>query len=326
MKNVAILAYEGCWAMSVHLVRDFFRIATLLEARQHQEKSFEAAVLTIDGKAIRSASGALITPEGKLKLKHYDIIVVPPFEGRLLGNMPRETEHVSKWLQPYWTSGATIITLSTAAYFWAKQRSTQNPIATNIATCATHWAFIKPLSRLFPNMSFSYSQAYRQFKNIYSTSTFEAGIDVLLSLVAKVKGDVFAQQCAANLLVDEPKKMAPLLQQYREHDDERIADIQQWININSNMTLPLSEISSRFTMSERNLKRRFSAATGISVTQYIQAVRVDKAKKLLITTERNVKEIASEVGYENDGFFSRLFKKITGSTPAKWRETCKVLK
>jgi YesN/AraC family two-component response regulator len=62
------------------------------------------------------------------------------------------------------------------------------------------------------------------------------------------------------------------------------------------------------------------------VTQYIQAVRVDKAKKLLITTERNVKEIASEVGYENDGFFSRLFKKITGSTPAKWRETCKVLK
>ncbi|GEA02232.1 hypothetical protein KUL17_11290 [Alteromonas sp. KUL17] len=62
-------------------------------------------------------------------------------------------------------------------------------------------------------------------------------------------------------------------------------------------------------MSESNLKRRFSAAAGISVTQYIQAVRIDKAKKRLIATERNVKEIASEVGYENDGFFQPPFQK-----------------
>ena len=326
MKKVAILAYEGCWAMSVHLVNDFFRIVTLLEARHDQEATFDIAVITINGNTIRSASGALITPDGKLNNEHYDIIVVPPFEGRLLSNMPSDTEHISRWLCPYWASNTTLITLSTAAYFWAKHRSIQKSQTSITEVCATHWAFVKPLSRQFPNMLFSYTHAYRKIRNIYSTSTFEAGIDVLLSVVAKEKGDIFAQQCAANLLVDEPKKMAPLLQKYREHNDERIADIQQWININSSMVLPLSEISSRFTMSERNLKRRFSAATGISVTQYIQAVRIDKAKKLLLATENNVKKIATEVGYENDGFFSRLFKKHTGSTPAKWREACKTLK
>lgn len=324
MKKVAILAYEGCWAMSVHLVNDFFRIVTLLEARQDQEKTFDSAVLTINGKTIRSASRALITPDGKLNNEHYDIIVVPPFEGRLLSNMPSNTELISRWLCPYWASNTIVITLSTAAYFWAKHRNTQKPLTTNTEVCATHWAFVKPLSRQFPNMLFSYAHAYRQIRNIYSTSTFEAGIDVLLSVVAKEKGDIFAQQCAANLLVDEPKKMAPMLQKYSGHGDERIADIQQWININSNMTLPLSEISSRFTMSERNLKRRFNSATGISVTQYIQAVRIDKAKKLLISTEKSVKEIAYEVGYENDGFFSRLFKKSTGNTPAKWRDACQI--
>ncbi|WP_242633729.1 GlxA family transcriptional regulator [Alteromonas sp. KUL17] len=295
--------------MSVHLVNDFFRIVTLLEARHDQEATFDFAVITINGNTIRSASGALITPDGKLNNEHYDIIVVPPFEGRLLSNMPRDTEHISRWLCPYWASNTTVITLSTAAYFWAKHRSIQKSLTSITEVCATHWAFVKPLSRQFPNMLFSYTHAYRKIRNIYSTSTFEAGIDVLLSVVAKVKGDVFAQQCAASLLVDKPIKMAPLLPQYRLHNDERIAVIQQWIDDHSSPPLSLNDLSNRFTMSERNLKRRFSSATGISVTQYIQAVRIDKAKKLLISTDRSVKEIALEVGYENDGFFTRLFKK-----------------
>jgi YesN/AraC family two-component response regulator len=52
----------------------------------------------------------------------------------------------------------------------------------------------------------------------------------------------------------------------------------------------------------------------------VQEVRIDKAKKLLLSTDKTVNEISINVGYENSSFFTRLFKKNTGLTPAKWRK------
>ncbi|TMO12909.1 AraC family transcriptional regulator, partial [Pseudoalteromonas sp. S185] len=44
------------------------------------------------------------------------------------------------------------------------------------------------------------------------------------------------------------------------------------------------------------------------------------AKKELLVTDKTVNEISVDVGYENSSFFSRLFIKSTGLTPAKWRK------
>jgi AraC-like DNA-binding protein len=87
----------------------------------------------------------------------------------------------------------------------------------------------------------------------------------------------------------------------REAEENRIADLAQ-----------------QFSFSERNLKRRFQLATQISPNQYLQQVRVDKAKKLLLTTDMKIQQIAYEVGYENVSFFIRIFKKVTACTPTQW--------
>lgn len=72
-------------------------------------------------------------------------------------------------------------------------------------------------------------------------------------------------------------------------------------------------------MAERTLKRRFQLTTQVSPNVYVQKVRIDKAKKLLLATDAPIKAIASEVGYENVSFFVRLFKTQVGQTPAQWR-------
>ncbi|WP_353936028.1 helix-turn-helix domain-containing protein [uncultured Acinetobacter sp.] len=77
-------------------------------------------------------------------------------------------------------------------------------------------------------------------------------------------------------------------------------------------------MAQQFNFSERNLKRRFQLATQISPIQYLQQVRVDKAKKLLLITDMNIQQIAYEVGYENVSFFIRIFKKVTACTPTQW--------
>ena len=154
---------------------------------------------------------------------------------------------------------------------------------------------------------------------IYTTGSFEAGINVLLAIVSEDKGDRFSQRCATHLLISEPKRLSPILPNYHVHKDDRIMQVQDWIDSNFQNFIRIADLAQMFNFSERNLKRRFSLATGTSVNKYIQEVRVDKAKKMLLTTEATIKDIAIAVGYENDSFFSRLFKKITGLTPAKWR-------
>lgn len=314
MKKIAILAYEGCWALSIHLANDFFRIVSLLEKFQGDECSYKTSILSYNGEAVESASGSLVAPCQILNNEQYDIVIIPPIEGNFLRKTPDTFSVISKWLEKYWHSSSVIVTLSTGAYFWAKSGTlTRNHI------CATHWAFIKRLTKEFPQCTFSSAKPYIKSRNIFSTSTFEACADVLLTIVKEHKGDDFAQLCAAYFLEDVPQKLSPILPNYHEHSDLSIFPVQEWINQNSYRDIKIMDLANIFGFSERNLKRRFTLATGIPINKYIQAVRIDKSKKLLLTTDKTVKEISLNVGYENDGFFSRIFKKSTGSSPAKWR-------
>lgn len=97
------------------------------------------------------------------------------------------------------------------------------------------------------------------------------------------------------------KKDIDYFQQHPDFEYQRFADPAQ-----------------QFNFSERNLKRRFQLATQISLNQYLQHARVDKAKKLLLTTDIMIQQIAYEVGYGNVSFFIRIFKKLTACTPTQW--------
>lgn len=70
---------------------------------------------------------------------------------------------------------------------------------------------------------------------------------------------------------------------------------------------------------ERTLKRRFKAATGLSLTDYLQNLRIEEAKRQLEESGTSVEDIAFLVGYENAGFFRALFRRRTGMTPTSYR-------
>lgn len=70
---------------------------------------------------------------------------------------------------------------------------------------------------------------------------------------------------------------------------------------------------------ERTLKRRFKAATGTTLIEFLQNLRIEEAKRLLETGATPVDEISYEVGYEDASFFRRLFKRVVGLTPSQYR-------
>jgi transcriptional regulator GlxA family with amidase domain len=73
------------------------------------------------------------------------------------------------------------------------------------------------------------------------------------------------------------------------------------------------------TIPERTLKRRFKTATGCTLIDYVQNLRVEEAKRLLEQSSIAVDQIAADVGYENTAFFRRLFKRSTGLAASQYR-------
>jgi len=75
----------------------------------------------------------------------------------------------------------------------------------------------------------------------------------------------------------------------------------------------------RSNYSYAHLCRLFRAAYGITPVRYINNLRMDQAKLLLRDTTMTVSEIAYQVGLSDAGYFSRLFRKLTGHSPGRYR-------
>ncbi|CAM4355812.1 response regulator transcription factor [Paenibacillus tarimensis] len=100
-----------------------------------------------------------------------------------------------------------------------------------------------------------------------------------------------------------------------------INDILQYIDQNINEDLSLFAVASKFYLSREYISRRFRQETGATLSEYVERMRMDKAKLLLGNAELRVTDIAGMVGYADDKYFSKVFKKQTGVSPGQYRKT-----
>jgi len=84
--------------------------------------------------------------------------------------------------------------------------------------------------------------------------------------------------------------------------------------------LKLRDISQEICVSENHMNSIFKSVTGLTISQYIENQRIDKAKALLVNPALTINSISSQLGYYDRYHFSKVFKKSTGYTPAQFRE------
>jgi YesN/AraC family two-component response regulator len=93
-----------------------------------------------------------------------------------------------------------------------------------------------------------------------------------------------------------------------------------YIQQNFTRSFSLDELSETIGVSKSYLSRIFKMEMGISLWDYLNRFRNQKAKELLLITDDRITEIAAEVGYEDVGYFSRVFREITGCSPRVYRQ------
>lgn len=87
-----------------------------------------------------------------------------------------------------------------------------------------------------------------------------------------------------------------------------------------NCTLNLDGIASAFNISPSYLSRFFKEQTGYTFVEHLKYIRMQKARELLLNTDKGIKNIVHEVGYIDVPNFIRTFKQIEGVTPGQFRE------
>jgi transcriptional regulator GlxA family with amidase domain len=324
--NITLLMADRCSSTSVAATMDFFETANVLHhyavkksAREDRSNSplFSLQTASIDGQQITCSSGLRLTPDKKLdEVTAPQLIVVPGFMFNILGVLPSLGKMV-EWLQLQHQQGSYIASMCTGAFVTAQAGLLDGRCAT------THWLFGEQFARTFPKVKLQIERTVTDDGQLLCSGGSTSGSDLLLHLVRKFSSPQLAAECAKKLLVDlSERSQTPYASTTfkKNHTDAEILKIQIWLENRIGQNILMEQVAEEFSLSMRNFIRRFKEATEQTPIEYLQNLRLEKAKFLLESSQLAFDQITLQVGYEDGNSFRRLFKQRVGLTPSEYRK------
>jgi len=101
--------------------------------------------------------------------------------------------------------------------------------------------------------------------------------------------------------------------------DKKFEEILEWIRINVATDISVTRISDRFSYNSDYLSRVFKQKTGMNLQEYVHNIKVVKAKAMLLNSNDTVKEIAYNLGFNDEKYFMKVFKEHENLTPTQFR-------
>jgi two-component system response regulator YesN len=98
-----------------------------------------------------------------------------------------------------------------------------------------------------------------------------------------------------------------------------IRDIARYLDAHYDEDISLQDIASRFYLSREYISRKFKQEYGVNLSDYLCQIRMSKAKLLLLNDKLRLHHIAGMVGYQDEKYFGKVFKKLEGVTPGEFR-------
>jgi transcriptional regulator GlxA family with amidase domain len=192
-------------------------------------------------------------------------------------------------------------------------------------SCAGHWAYADLFASSYPRIRFkpgSILDLGNEDAGLVTAGGATSWQELALYLIGRYCGPAHATRTAKiYLLAGHQDGQLPFSAMVRRSqlDDGAVAASVQWIEDNYAVPNPVAAMTERSGLTSRTFARRFQAATGRRPIDYVQALRIEGARERLETDTMPVDDVGYAVGYEDPAFFRRLFKRMTGMTPAAYR-------
>jgi transcriptional regulator GlxA family with amidase domain len=280
---------------------------------------FAPRILAREGRPFQTGAGVRVHPHGAYEdARHPRVVVIPDVlvapHDELEGRFDPEIE----WIRRWYGEGAMIATACTAALLLAEAGLLDGLPAT------IHWGYCDAMARRYPRVAVRPNCALvvtGDGQRLVMAGGGSSWQDLTLYLIARLTTVEQAMRVARLYLMDwhhvgqQPFATVAL----QNSEDAAIARSQQWIAHNYRHAAPVSAMAAQSGLAERSFKRRFVKATGFAPLEYVHTLRLEEAKEMLERGGESIESIANEVGYEDASFFSRLFRRRVGITPAEYR-------
>ena len=248
-------------------------------------------------------------------LPHTDLILIPSVHGDIKKILADNAEMLS-WIVRQRKNGAAIASMCIGAFLLAGTGLLDGKSAT------THWQLAAEFRQLFPAVNLLEDKIITEENEIYTSGGAYSWLNLILHLIEKYAGREIAVLCSKGFQIDiQRDSQSPFIifSGQKDHKDEAIMTAQVFIEKNTRSRITVGQLASLVCLGRRNLERRFKKATGNSVMEYIQRVKMEVVKKNLETSRLGVNEAMDQVGYSDPKAFRVIFKKVTGMSPSQYR-------
>ena len=308
--EVGLILYPGCQMAMVHGMTDLLSIAG------HFSVEHGGPVARVSHWEMQPGGGfaRMFDTHPAAAGGSPAILLIP---GRLTGPMgAEEAAPYARWLLDRHAQGATLAANCGGVFVLAATGLLAGRAAT------THWLFLDEFRQRFPKVRLDGDRMVIEDGDIITAGGLMAWTDLGLRLVDRLFGPTVTGETGRFMLIDPAGREQRHYSRFTPrltHGDEPILKVQHWLQAREARAVTVADMAGQIAMEERTFLRRFKAATGMRPIEYVQHLRIGKARELLEFTRRPVEQIAWTVGYEDPGAFRKLFHRLVGLAPGDYR-------
>ena len=310
--NVAVVILDNTLLSSAVGLMDIFNLNN-----GFCKKECDANLITtfVSSSHKNQSSSVSLTCKALNKQNNYDIIILPPLT--TTNNLIHVDNELNSWLIYMYHKGVLLTSVCAGSFILAHTGLLDYKKAT------THWAYEELFEKSFNKIDLVCEQMLVDEGQLITAGGMSAYVDLALYLIEGHISKESAQTCANLLLVErgrDSQRSYKNLTTTLLIEDEEIKKLLLWSKNNLHKNIGIKELAHKINMQERSFLRRFKKVVNTTPNQYLQNLRIEEAKNLLINSAKSFDLITSEVGFFNESSFRRLFKKETSLTPSQYRK------
>lgn len=322
MIKVALLLPEDYQLSSVANILEVFEMANTIHKKESGDERFKVQIIQQHQKQGNEVSQF---HERNIKTTrsttNYNLVLIPALKRDNLKLSVQKNNAFIPWLQNQFKDGAEIASFCSGAFLFAETGLLNGRLATTHVDVCPNFILTYPLVFVKPGRTLTVDW------NCYTSGGATSAFHLLIFLIQKLCGNEMAIKISKNFSIELDRYHQSYFSTFRpiySHSDELIKSIQNNLEENYLNIRTIEDVAKKYPSSRRNLVRRFIKATGLPPIEYLQNIRIEKAKQLLENTNSSVSEIISETGYTDPKSFRKIFLKLVGVPPLAYREKFKL--
>lgn len=272
-----------------------------------------------DKREIESSAGLhfnKLTSFSKFNLKQDDLVFIPGLDFALIDDTKfiGSIQPFLDWIVKQFANGAHICSVCTGSFLLAESG------LLNYKSATTHWKYCEKFSNKFKKVNLEKNRLFTSNERIHTSAGVSSGIDLSLFLIEKFYGSKLALDVAKEIVIyfrrtgSDPQ--LNIFLQYRNHLDERIHMVQDYLISNLSNAPNIEELAEKVYMSKRNLTRLFKNTVGITIGKYLEKLRVERAASLL-SEGNKVSFVAQQIGLKSSNQLRNILKQHQGLLPTQ---------